>query len=54
MKPEFEIEQIRAFVNKGCTSVSARFVKAALQHYDELVKNCIKVICCFYFLSIET
>lgn len=42
MKPEFEIEQIRDFVNKGYTSVSARYVKAALQHYDELVKNCIK------------
>ena len=39
MKPEFSIEQIRQFVDKGYTSVSARYVKAMLQYYDEVVKN---------------
>lgn len=39
MKTEFTIEQIREFVNKGYTSVSARYVKAMLQYYDEVVKN---------------
>lgn len=36
MKPEFSIEQIRDFVNKEYTSVSARFAKSMLQHYDEV------------------
>lgn len=36
---EFTIEQIKAFVKKGYTSVSARYVKAALQHYDEVVER---------------
>lgn len=42
MKPEFTIEQIREFVSKGYTSVSARYVKSALQHYDEQLnkKHC--------------
>jgi hypothetical protein len=38
MKPEFEIEKIRAFVAKGYTSVAARYVKSMLQHYDQLAE----------------
>jgi hypothetical protein len=42
MKPEFTIKQIRSFVSKGYTSVSARYVKSALHHYDEQLnkKHC--------------
>jgi predicted RNA-binding Zn-ribbon protein involved in translation (DUF1610 family) len=40
MKPEFTIEQIREFVAKGYNSVSARYVKSKLEHYDEAVKSC--------------
>ncbi len=39
VKPEFTIEQIRAFVAKNYNSVSARYVKSALQHYDEAVRQ---------------
>ena len=39
MKPEFSIEQIRDFVKKDYQSVSARFVKACLNHYDNLVNS---------------
>ena len=39
VKPEFTIEQIRAFVAKNYNSVSARYVKSALQHYDELLQQ---------------
>jgi DNA-binding transcriptional MerR regulator len=39
MKPEFTIEQIIAFVDKGYTSVAARYAKSAMQHYDELLQQ---------------
>jgi len=39
MEPEFDIEQIRKFVKKGYNPVAARYVKSALAHYDEVVKN---------------
>lgn len=35
MKPEFTVEQIRDFVNKGYTSVAARMTKAALFYLDQ-------------------
>lgn len=31
---EFSIEQIRQFIDRGYTSVAARYAKSALQHYD--------------------
>lgn len=34
-KPEFSIPQVRDFVKKDYGSVSARFVKSLLQHYDD-------------------
>ena len=37
MKPEFTIEQIRDFVKKQYKSVSSRYVKACLQHYDNAI-----------------
>jgi hypothetical protein len=39
MPTEFTIQQIRDFVNKDYPSVSAKFTKSALQHYDERVKS---------------
>ncbi len=39
MLPEFSIEKVREFVKKGYTSVSARYAKSALQHYDEIAKE---------------
>lgn len=34
--PEFTIQQIREFVAKGFGSVAARYVKSALEHYDNV------------------
>jgi hypothetical protein len=39
MTAEFTIEQIRAFVSKGYTSVAARYAKSALQHFDAIAER---------------
>lgn len=40
MTPEFSVEQIRDFVAKGFTSVAARVVKSAMQHYTNARLQC--------------
>ena len=39
MKPEFTIEEVRAFITRNYNSVAARYAKSAMQHYDELEKQ---------------